>query len=63
MAFKCVICNKKTSSGNTISHSHKSSKRKFKPNLQRVRILLDGQKVHAYVCTSCIKAGKVVKAA
>ncbi len=62
MAYKCVICGKKSSSGNKISHSHKSSKRKFRPNLQKIKIVLDGKKVHNYVCTKCIKSGRIVKA-
>ena len=39
-----------------------ATKRRFDPNLQRVRILLDGKPQRAYVCTRCLKAGKVVKA-
>ncbi|MDD5686426.1 MAG: 50S ribosomal protein L28 [Elusimicrobia bacterium] len=61
MAFKCVICGKKTTSGNSISHSHKASRRKFKPNLQKIRILLDGRRTSEYVCTKCIKSGRIVK--
>jgi large subunit ribosomal protein L28 len=34
----------------------------FDPNLQRVRILLKGKPTRAYVCTRCLKAGKVQKA-
>ncbi|OQA90117.1 MAG: 50S ribosomal protein L28 [Elusimicrobia bacterium ADurb.Bin231] len=62
MAYKCTICNKKSKSGNAVSHSHKSSKRKFKPNLQKINIMLDGKKIHTYVCTKCIKSGRIVKA-
>jgi large subunit ribosomal protein L28 len=39
-----------------------ATKRRFNPNLQRVRVLLDGQAKRAYVCTRCLKAGKVQKA-
>ena len=39
-----------------------ATKRRFNPNLQRVRILLQGKATRAYVCTRCLKAGKVVKA-
>ena len=38
------------------------SKRRFNPNLQRVRVLLDGKPTRAYVCTRCLKGGKVQKA-
>ena len=39
-----------------------ATKRRFDPNLQRVRMLLKGKTTRAYVCTKCLKAGKVVKA-
>ena len=39
-----------------------ATKRRFEPNLQRVRILLGGKPQRAYVCTRCLKGGKVDKA-
>ena len=39
-----------------------ATKRRFNPNLQRVRIVVDGTAKRAYVCTRCLKAGKVTKA-
>jgi large subunit ribosomal protein L28 len=39
-----------------------ATKRRFDPNLQKVRILVDGAPRRAYVCTRCLKAGKVLKA-
>ena len=39
-----------------------ATKRRFDPNLQRVRILVDGVARRSYVCTRCLKAGKVKKA-
>jgi large subunit ribosomal protein L28 len=39
-----------------------ATKRRFDPNLQRVRMLLKGKPTRAYVCTRCLKAGKVKKA-
>ncbi|MFC1546475.1 50S ribosomal protein L28 [bacterium] len=62
MAQKCAICDKKPKSGNSITHSHRAIKRKFKPNLQKINIVLSGRKQKTYVCTSCIKAGKISKA-
>jgi large subunit ribosomal protein L28 len=46
----------------TISHSHRRSKRRWNPNIQRVRALVNGSAKRLDVCTSCIKAGKVLKA-
>jgi large subunit ribosomal protein L28 len=39
-----------------------ATKRRFEPNLQRVRMMLGGKPTRAYVCTRCLKAGKVEKA-
>ena len=39
-----------------------ATKRRFNPNLQRVRVLLKGKATLAYVCTRCLKGGKVQKA-
>ncbi|MCP4482561.1 MAG: 50S ribosomal protein L28 [bacterium] len=62
MGYKCTICDKKTQSGNNVSHSNRKTKRSFKPNLQKINIIDAGIKQKKYVCTSCIKAGKITKA-
>ena len=62
MAAVCQVCGKHPSFGMTISHSHKRSKRRWNPNIQRVRALVNGSAKRLDVCTSCIKAGKVLKA-
>jgi large subunit ribosomal protein L28 len=40
-----------------------ATKRRFNPNLQKVRIDVDGASRREYVCTRCLKSGKVLKAA
>ena len=62
MSKVCASCGKKPSFGNNRSHSMVATKRRFNPNLQRVRVLLNGVARRAYVCTKCLKAGKVQKA-
>jgi large subunit ribosomal protein L28 len=62
MSKVCVVCGKGPSFGNNRSHSMVATKRRFEPNLQRVRILMDGVARRVYVCTRCLKAGKVTKA-
>lgn len=62
MSKVCAICGKKPSFGNTRSHSMVATRRRFNPNLQRMRVLLGGSPMRAYVCTRCLKAGKVTKA-
>ena len=61
MPKACIICGKKVVSGNNVSHSHHKTKRIFKPNLQKIRILLNGKRIRAYVCASCLQKNKVVK--
>ncbi|MFH2202488.1 MAG: 50S ribosomal protein L28 [Elusimicrobiota bacterium] len=63
MAYKCTICLKGPVAGNSISHSNRATKRKFRPNLHKQKVVRDGRTVTAYVCTSCIRAGKAVRPA
>jgi large subunit ribosomal protein L28 len=62
MSKVCAVCGKKPGFGNNRSYSMVATKRRFNPNLQRVRILLRGKPTRAYVCTRCLKGGKVQKA-
>ncbi|MDR1928633.1 MAG: 50S ribosomal protein L28 [Endomicrobium sp.] len=61
MSYKCVICSKASSAGNTISYSNKTSRRFFKPNLRKIYFFYNGKKSQKYVCTSCIKSNKIKK--
>ena len=58
----CYSCNKGPSFGNSRSHSMVATRRRFNPNLQKVRIDVGGTARREYVCTRCLKAGKVAKA-
>ena len=59
MSKVCSICNKGAMSGNNVSHSNRKSRRTFKANVQKVRINNDGKIVNTYVCTRCLRSGKV----
>ena len=48
--------------GNNVSHAHNKTKRRFYPNLQKVRALRNGRMEKITACTQCIKSGFVVKA-
>ncbi len=61
MSRVCISCGKKPAVGNNRSHSNRATKRRFEPNLQRVRILVDGHPQQAYVCARCLKSGRVQK--
>ena len=63
MAAVCDICGKSPSFGKTISHSHRRTNRRWSPNVQTVRTSIGGTPTKLTVCTSCIKAGKVTRAA
>lgn len=61
MAKVCEICGKKPMFGNNVSHAHNITKRRFVPNLQKVRTIVNGTPKRIQVCTSCLRAGKVNK--
>ncbi|HPE68186.1 MAG TPA: 50S ribosomal protein L28 [Thermotogota bacterium] len=64
MAWACDVCGKKPSTGFSVSHSHRKIKRRWKPNLQSVRVQNpDGSVQRMKVCTKCLKSGKVTKVA
>ena len=59
MAQRCEICGKGPITGHRISHAHNLTKRRWIPNLQRVKVMRKGKKTTITVCSSCMKAGKV----
>ncbi|MEI6693386.1 MAG: 50S ribosomal protein L28 [Actinomycetes bacterium] len=61
MAAHCDVCGKKPSFGNSISHSHRRTSRRWNPNIQTVRTVTNGTPKKVNVCTSCLKAGKVAR--
>ena len=64
MAFRCDSCGKGPLTGNQVSHANNKTKKRTLPNLQRVRVVLaSGEHTHLKVCTRCLKAGKINKAA
>lgn len=63
MAMSCEICGKKPVVGRRVSHAHNVTARRFEPNLQNVRALVNGATRRMRVCTRCIRSQKVVKAA
>jgi len=61
VAAVCEICGKKPSFGMNVSHSHRRTKRRWNPNIQRIRAIVGGTPRRVNACTSCIRAGKVTK--
>lgn len=63
MAQRCSICGKGPQYGNVVSHANNTRRRRWNPNLRRVRAVIGGASKRARVCTACIRAGKVQKVA
>ena len=63
MAKHCEVCGKTPVVGRILSHAHNVRSRRFEPNLQRVRAVINGGIRRIRVCTRCIRSNKVVKAA
>lgn len=61
MAAVCEICDKRPSFGMNLSHSHRRTRRRWNPNIQRIRVATPGGTKRMNVCTGCIKSGKVTK--
>jgi len=75
MSQNCQVCGKGLRFGSVIVrhglpkakggiglHTTGISKRKFKPNLQKIHVVENGTVKIRRVCTRCIKSGKVAKA-
>jgi len=63
MARKCEICGKSPATGNTVAKSKVTTRRVWRPNLQKIRVITEeGTVRRMYVCTKCLKSGKVQKA-
>jgi large subunit ribosomal protein L28 len=58
----CEICGKGVAFGHTISHAHNVGPRRWNPNLQRVKVEMEGKVRRINVCTACLRSGKVKKA-
>jgi large subunit ribosomal protein L28 len=58
----CYTCKKGIAFGNNVSHANNKTRRTWKPNLQVVRIVIDGKITKVKVCTRCLNANKVQRA-
>ncbi len=62
MARVCDICGKGPRFGHNVSHANNKTGRRWYPNLQRLRVLVNGQPRRIRVCTQCIKSNRIQKA-
>ncbi len=61
MSIICDVCGKKPLNGNLRSHSMSATKRRFLPNLQKIRADIDGEIKNIKICTACLKKNAVKK--
>lgn len=62
MAKKCDICGKGPATGNNVSHAHNKTRRRWLPNLQKVKVATSNtSSKQMRVCTRCIRSGAVAK--
>ncbi|MCL2002440.1 MAG: 50S ribosomal protein L28 [Oscillospiraceae bacterium] len=59
---KCSVCDKATIFGNARSHSMRRTNRSWKPNVKRVKAVVNGAPKHIHVCTRCLRSGRVTRA-
>jgi large subunit ribosomal protein L28 len=62
MARRCAITGKGVQTGNNVSHANNKTKRRWYPNLQTVRVMVEGAPRRVRVCTKCLKSNRVKKA-
>ncbi|MCL4478764.1 MAG: 50S ribosomal protein L28 [Deltaproteobacteria bacterium] len=63
MSKVCAICGKGPSFGHKVSHANNKTNRRWEANLQKIKVVLKGETQRVYVCTTCIKSGKIQKVA
>ncbi|MEE9258609.1 MAG: 50S ribosomal protein L28 [Nitrospinaceae bacterium] len=63
MAKVCEICDKGPQFGNNVSHANNKTRRRWNPNLKKIKGLYKGVVRTMKICTRCLKAGKIVKVA
>ncbi|MBQ6951985.1 MAG: 50S ribosomal protein L28 [Clostridia bacterium] len=59
----CEVCAKGRMSGHNVSHSERKSNRTWAPNVQKVRVVVEGRPMRLNVCTRCLRSGYVQRAA
>ncbi len=62
MSKVCDLCGKKPMFGNSVSHAHNKTRRRWDPNLQKIRVNASGTVRSVKICTSCLKKGNFEKA-
>lgn len=59
---KCEFCEKAPSFGNNVSHSNRKTSKMWRPNIRKVKAVVNGTHTTVYVCSRCLRSGKVERA-
>ena len=59
---KCCICGKGVTFGHNVSHSNRKTNRAWKPNIRKVKAVVDVTHTTVSVCSRCLRSGKVTRA-
>lgn len=59
---KCDICGKGVVFGHNVSHSNRKTNRTWKPNIRKVKAIVNGTPKTVNVCSRCLRSGKVTRA-
>ncbi len=59
---KCELCGKGVVFGHNVSHSNRKTNRTWKPNIRRVKAVVSGSPKTVYVCSRCLRSGKIERA-
>ena len=59
---KCSICGKGVVFGQAVSHSHRKTNRTWKPNIRKVKAVVNGTNTTVCVCSRCLRSGKIERA-
>jgi len=61
MSVECQICGKKPISGNSVSHAHNKTRRRWLPNIQKTSITVDGKEKKVKACAKCIRTKSKIR--
>ena len=59
---KCEVCGKGVSFGIKVSHSHRRSNKMWKPNIRKVKAVVNGTPKTVAVCSRCLRSNLVERA-
>ncbi len=59
---KCEVCGKSVAFGLNVSHSNRKTNRVWKPNVKKVKAVVNGTHKSVYVCSRCLRSNKIQRA-